>query len=183
MFLDNIQVSGEYDRIHTDEIPSILYSISEVFITNIKSNCILKVDFYHEDMSSIPRILSGTLIQPIYLIKSPKFINKKDTLDKELEFSQVQGCIKLETLTESKQYDSSYVFSNKVITLIKEKGDILYTTTNEKGEYIFNDIPLGKYTLLFPVLSEHNYTSASVHALNIKNKDKYIVDASIESIN
>ena len=183
VFLDNIQVNGDYDRVHTDEVPSILYSISEVFITNIKSDCVLKADFYHEDISNTPRILSGTLIQPIYLTKNSNVINKKYELNKKLETSQVQGCIKLENPKNSKKINNLYIFNNKIITLINDKGDTLYTTTNELGEYVFNDVPLGKYTLLFPVLSDYNYTSASVHSLNIKSKDKYIVNASTEFIN
>ena len=186
VFLDNVQVSGNYERILTDEVPSILYSISEILITNIQSNCILKVDFYHEDASDIPRLLSGTLIQPIYLSKDLNTINKtdkKDTLDKELELSQVKGRIELENLSNPKNNDNAYVFNNKVITLINEEGNTIYTTPIENGEYTFNDVPLGKYTLLFPVLSEYTYTSASVHTLNIKSKGKYIVNTITESIN
>lgn len=182
VFLDNVQINGTYNRIRTDEKPSILYSISEIFIEGIKSNCMMTVEFYHEDPSDIPRVLSGTLIQPIYLVKKDNNYIEKSNLDTQLELSTICGCIKLNSSSIIPKCDN-LIFNNRVVTLIYENGETVYRTINTKGEYSFLDIPVGKYTLLFPVLSEYTYISGGVHVLNIKDKGVYVINAIIEAVN
>lgn len=179
VFLDNVQVNGTYDRIYTDEKPSILYSISEIIITGIKSNCILTMEFYHEESHSFPRILSGTLIQPINLISKNNDFLEINKLTAELELSNIHGCIKLNSSSTKPKY-SNLFFYNKVVTLIYESGKTVYTSINEQGEYKFDNIPIGKYTLLFPVLSEYTYIEGSVYILNIKNKEEYVINTLTE---
>lgn len=184
VFFDNVQVSGNYDSVYTDNRPSILYSISEVVIENIKSNCVLKMDFYHEDPSSTPRILSGTLIQPIYIVdleaKEDVIDNKlvnSDTNSENKNLSIIRGSIKVADHFEN-TYDldkSNVDLSNKTITLINENGTKLYINTNKDGEYRFSHVKEGKYILLLPVLCEYIYTSPSVYILNIKSKEEYII--------
>lgn len=176
--LDNIQVSGKYDAIHTDERPSILYSISEVIIRNIQSNCLLKVDFYYENSTDVSQILSGTIIQPIYLNRNSIYSSNENI---DIETSQIQGILKYADEKLNTKHIKSH-FSNKTITLINEYGEKIYSLTNDLGEYTFNKINKGKYTLLFPVLSEHIYTTDSIYVLNIKTKGKYIINALTEVI-
>ena len=175
VFLDNIQVNGDYDSIHTNERPSILYSISEIVINNIKSNCILKADFYKEDTTNFPKTLSGTLIQPIYL--KPKEAQSNNT-DIDFNLSKVFGYIKSEDKLEDSQSNKISPFKNKTVTLINEYGDRVYSYIDINGKYSFNNIQKGKYTILFPVLSDYTYTSPSVVLLNIDEKGSFIVNSS-----
>lgn len=69
VLFDNIQVTGKYNNIKTNKRPSLLYSISEILIKNICSDCLIKAEFYHEVLFSKSGTLSGILIQPI-LIKN-----------------------------------------------------------------------------------------------------------------
>lgn len=187
VFFDNVQVSGVYDSVYTDDRPSILYSISEVVIKNITSNCILKMDFYHEDPSTTPRILSGTLIQPIYVVDSESRKDEPDGckyISETNKFSTIRGAIKIDKQIED-IYDSNkntINLSNRTITLIKENGNKVYINTNDKGEYCFSNIKEGKYILLLPVLSEYNYISPSVYILNVKAREEYIISGSVISI-
>lgn len=179
VFLDNIQVNGKYDSIHTNERPSMLYSISEIVINNIKSNCILKADFYKEDTTSFPRILSGTLIQPIYLKSKEAQVNSSNS---DFSLSNIFGYIKPEEKLADLKQNESYSFRDKVVTLINEYGDIVYSSIDINGKYLFNNIQAGKYTILFPVLSDYVYTSPSVVVLNIEEKGSFIINSSIEYI-
>ncbi|MGL5712551.1 MAG: leucine-rich repeat domain-containing protein [Paraclostridium sp.] len=181
VFFDNVQVSGKYDSVYTDDRPSILYSISEIVVRNIKSNCVLKMDFYHEDPSIIPRILSGTLVQPIFIndinIQEPYTSN----LEKDSSLSTIKGALKIEDLNTHADYTkhNNSIVTNKTITLINELGTKLYIYTDNHGKYCFSNIKEGKYILLFPVLAEYTYTSPSIYVLNIKNKEEYIVNGLI----
>lgn len=184
VFFDNIQVSGNYDSIYTDERPSILYSVSEIVIKNIKSNCILKMDFYHEDPSTTPRILSGTLIQPIYILDQEAQVGEHEGSNRIFEnneLSTIKGNIKID-----KQFENIYDYnesnlnlSNKTITLINEDGNKIYVNTNDDGEYCFTNVKAGKYILLLPVLVEYSYTSPSVYILTVKNTEEYIISGSV----
>ncbi|MCU9816532.1 MSCRAMM family adhesin SdrC [Paraclostridium sp. AKS73] len=157
----------------------MLYSISEIVINNIKSNCILKADFYKEDTTSFPRILSGTLIQPIYLKSKESQVNSSNP---DFSLSKVFGYIKPEEkLANLKSYEA-YPFRDKVVTLINEYGDIFYSPIDINGKYLFNNIQTGKYTILFPVLSDYMYTSPSVVVLNIEENGSFIINSSIEHI-
>lgn len=176
VFLDNIQVSGEYDSIYTNERPSMLYSISEIVINNLKSNCILKSDFYKEDTANVTRILSGTLIQPIYL-KLKYYQN--DISNAKFNLSKVYGSINSE---EELINTKTSPFKNKIVTLINEYGDKVYSTIDINGEYSFDNVQAGKYTILFPVLSDYIYTSPSVFVLNINNKGNFIINSSVKHI-
>lgn len=179
VFLDNIQISGKYDRVSTDEKPSFLYSISEVIINNIESDCIVTMDFYHEESS---KVFSGTIIQPIYLKKNINEDKKDQNKDfnKDLNFSCIYGSISLsDGLNNNICKDK---FENKIITLIYENGKTIYTSTNKSGKYKFDSVPMGKYTLLFPVLTDYVYITDSIHVLNIKNKDKYCINSVVEVI-
>ena len=69
VLFDNIQITGNYDYIKTDKRPSLLYSISEILVKNICSDCLIKAAFYHEVSFLKSGTLSGILIQPI-LIKN-----------------------------------------------------------------------------------------------------------------
>lgn len=71
VLLDNIQVSGSYEDVKTNKRPSLLYSISEVLIKNIYSDCLIKAEFYHEVPFFKSGTLSGFLIKPLS-IKSKK---------------------------------------------------------------------------------------------------------------
>ncbi|MDO7205869.1 hypothetical protein Q5M85_19005 [Paraclostridium bifermentans] len=148
----------------------MLYSISEIVINNIKSNCILKADFYKEDTTSFPRILSGTLIQPIYLKSKEAQVNSSNP---DFSLSKIFGYIKPEEkLVDLKQSESSFL-EIKVVTLINEYGDIVYSSIDINGKYLFNNIQTGKYTILFPVLSDYVYTSPSVVVFKYRRKGKF----------
>lgn len=175
VFLDNIQVSGEYDSMYTNERPYMLYSISEVVINNLKSNCILKSDFYKEDTTNVTRILSGTLIQPICL--KLKY-SQEDTSNTDFNTSKVYGCIKSEEELINLKGNEISPFIDKIVTLINEYGNKVYSTVDINGEYSFDNVQVGKYTILFPVLSDYIYTSPSVFVLNINNKGSFIINSS-----
>lgn len=180
VFLDNIQISGEYDSMCTNERPSMLYSISEIVINNIKSICILKADFYKEDTTSVPRILSGTLIQPIYLRSKEPQVN---IIDSEFNLSKIFGYIKSEKGSINLKEDEVSPFRDKIVTLINEYGDTVYSTIDINGEYSFDNVQIGKYTILFPVSSDYIYTSPSVFVLNINNNGSFVVNSSTKHIN
>ncbi len=182
ILLDNIQVSGKYDTIQTDERPSILYSISEVIIRNIQSDCLLKADFYYENSLNTSQILSGTIIQPIYLNKNSNYVSNHFYEDTFFKTSQIQGVLKYADEKFNINNTKSN-FSNKTITLINEYGEKLYSLTDDFGEYSFDKVDKGKYTLLFPVLSEHIYTTSSIYLLNIDTIGKYIINALTKSTN
>lgn len=187
VFFDNVQVSGNYDSVYTDDRLSILYSVSEVVIKNIKSNCILKMDFYHEDPSINPRILSGNLIQPIYVVSEAKeneSVTSNNSCESNTYLSTIKGSIKIELLSENK-YNSdidNMSISNKTITLINEIGHKIYINTDNNGEYCFSNIKEGKYILLFPVLSEYSYISPSIYILNVKDKEEYRISGLVTPI-
>ncbi|MEG1310934.1 MAG: hypothetical protein RR942_16285 [Romboutsia sp.] len=68
VLFDNIQVTGKYDSVKTNKRPSLLYSISEIIIKNITSDCLIKAEFYHEVPFLKSGTFSGLLIQPISVI-------------------------------------------------------------------------------------------------------------------
>ena len=179
VFLDNIQVTGKYDSIYTDSRPSMLYSISEVVVNDIKSNCILKADFYKEDLINFSKVLSGKLIQPIYLNQREAKIDKST----EVDFSKICGYLKTEDDIDNLESNKQSPFKGKTITLINEFGEKLHSKIDKNGKYVFKDIQKGKYTILFPVLSDYVYTSPSVIVLNIDEKGSFIVNSSTKYIN
>ena len=72
VLFDNIQVSGTYDDIKTNKRPSLLYSISEILIKNISSDCLIKAEFYHEVPFFKSGTLSGLLIKPLSIKNKKK---------------------------------------------------------------------------------------------------------------
>ena len=172
VFFDNVQVSGNYENVYTDTRPSILYSISEVVIENIKSRCILKMDFYYEDPKKAPRVLSGTLIQPICVINEESREEKLEEYDNiyNENLSTIKGTLKIKGGLVSN-------LSSKLITIIREDGSKKYINITENGDYCINGIAEGNYIVLFPVLYKYIYTSPSVYILNIDSRGEYIIDA------
>lgn len=165
IFCDDIQVTGEYDDLITDESDFFLYSVSETTLKNIRSSCIIKSYFYHELLFSKAIILSGVLVQPIIMI--PRKHNLCiEQLDSDLY--SISGKLLL---------NPKEVLKDKVITIINSKGEKIYSTTNELGVFNFKSLKIDTYTLLFPFLNDYNYVTPSLYVINLKDNKSINIDA------
>ena len=154
----NIQVTGDYDELQTNERPSILYSISKIRLKNIRSDCIIKADFYHEVPFSKSGLLSGVLIQPVTMKNTNSFFNFEEN---DSILYSIYGKIIL---------NNNDTLKGKIITLIDSNGNKYCSITDNNGAYKFHSLKEDRYTLLFPFLSEYNYTTPSLYVINLKNE-------------
>ena len=164
---DNVQVTGDYEEFYTDKRPSFLYSISEVKIRNICSNCVIKADFYHEVLFSKSVVLSGVLIQPLILNSTPSSFNLEC---EETNLYSISGKI---------CFDNNDNIKNKIVTIIDSEGNKYYSTTDLQGRYRFNNLKEDRYTLLFPFLNDYEYLTPSLYVINLKEKKSINIDAFI----
>lgn len=168
IFCDNIQITGEYKSILTDERPSLLYSISKIIIKNILSDCIVKVDFYHEVPFFKSGILSGTLIQPIIVELTNSRFNTS-ILKKNKKLGSIYGKLILESeISDKINLKEDNFINNKVITIIDPEGNKSHSITNKNGEFEFINLTEGRYTLLFPFINGYKYVSPSLYICNIE---------------
>lgn len=168
---DNIQITGDYDSIETDERISLYYSISKVFIKNIISDCLIKADFYHEVSFSKYGILSGVIVQPL-IVKLTSVDFSIDKLKRNKSSSILYGKISLKyTDYELSDINNILVTKNKIVTLISSSGDKITCLTNGDGEYQFQNMKIGRYTLLFPFINNYKYVTPSLYLFNIKEDD------------
>ncbi|RDY22952.1 hypothetical protein CHF27_010630 [Romboutsia maritimum] len=176
VYYDNIQVTGKYEEIETDERPSMLYSISKIIVKNICSNCLIKADFYHEIPFLKSGILSGILVQPIIM----KLTNTSFTIE-NLKKDKVTGsiCGKLNLESSKNSLFKINCLKNKIITIIDSNGTKFSTLTNSNGEYKFSNLKQGRYTLLFPFLIGYQYKTQSLYIVNLKEGDNLNLDATI----
>lgn len=165
----NIQVTGDYEELQTDERPSILYSISKIILKNICSNCIIKADFYHEVPFFKSGLLSGVLIQPLIV----KISNSSFNFDKDSS--------NLYSICGKVMLNNTDILSNKIITLIDSNGNKYHSVTDKDGTYKFHSLKEDRYTLLFPFLSEYDYITPSLYVINLKDKKKINIDAFVSS--
>ena len=171
---DNIQISGEYSYLETNQRTSFHYSISEANIMNITSDCMIKADFYHEVTFSKCGILSGVVIQPLMVRSYDRGFNIDTLINSN---SILYGNITLQSTNKSNKGMNNTPLKDKTILLINANGDKIKTTTKEFGEFEFENIPVGQYTLLFPFISGYKYTSQSLYLINIKEDDCIEVNA------
>lgn len=168
IFCDNVQVTGNYSSIETEERPSVLYSISKILVRNIYSDCVIKAEFYHEVPFFKSGILSGILIQPIF-IKLSNLAFDISKLKKEKVLGEIYGKLSLKNIKSKNRKDDNYNFlNNKVITIINSKGEKLSCLTNEFGEYKFTDLEYGRYTIFFPFINDYTYTTPSLYICNLR---------------
>lgn len=168
IYCDNVQVTGTYKEIQTDERPSFLYSISKMLIKNICSDCIIKAEFYHEVPYSKSGILSGILIQPI-LVRLANMTFDLSKLKKDKLPGKIYGKLELSDKDNSNMRSfKPNVLKNKYITIINSKGQKLSCITNNKGEYKFNNLDDGRYTILFPFINDYEYMTPSLYVCNLK---------------
>lgn len=172
VYCDNIQITGEYESIDIDEKPSILYSISKVTINKVLSDCIIKADFYHEVLFSKSGIFSGIIIQPI-LTKSTNDKSDIDNLKKHKDTGIIYGSLRL-----SNNFIENMI-ENRTITLIDSKGETLYTKTGSKGEYEFENLKSGTYTLLYPFIEGYKYLSPSLYRFNLRRDECLEINSTI----
>lgn len=178
MLLDNIQVTGEYISIKTDERSTLPFSISKVDIKNIVSDCIIKADFYHEVPFSKSGTLSGIIIQPLLVkLTEPQFCI--ENLKRPSVSSLLYGKLSLQSYENINDIYSINLCKNKTITLISSEGEKIYCVTNSKGEFEFQNIKKGRYTLLFPFINGYKYLNPSLYILNIKEDECIEVNSSI----
>lgn len=169
VLFDNIQISGDYSYLETNKRNSFHYSISEANIINITSDCIIKADFYNEVIFSKCGVLSGVVIQPLIV----KTFERGFSMDVLLNSNSIlYGSITL----QNKNINNS-ILNNKTVLLINPNGDKIKSTTNLDGEFEFNNIPIGKYTLLFPFISGYKYTSQSLYLINVREDDCIEINA------
>lgn len=166
---DNVQVIGDYDDVETNERPSLLYSISKILIKNIRSNCLITADFYHEVPFFKSGLLSGVLFQPLILKVSNPYFN----LDK--------ANANLYSITGKLILNNSDVLKNKIVTIIDSMGNKYYSKTNSNGIYTFNSLREDRYTLLFPFLSEYDYITPSLYVINLKEEKIINIDGFVSS--
>ncbi|MEF9990614.1 MAG: hypothetical protein RRZ84_03755 [Romboutsia sp.] len=166
---DNIQVTGKYNSIETDERPSILYSISKLLIKNICSDCIIKAEFYHEVPFLKSGILSGTLIQPI-IVKLSNLSFDINKLKKEKLHGKIYGKLSLEDKNISDNFSYNFI-KNRVVTIIDSSGKKISCLTNSNGEYTFSNVEEGRYTLLFPFVNDFEYKTPSLYVCNLTEGD------------
>lgn len=176
VYFDNIQVSGKYDSLETNERASLYYSISKATINNITSDCTIKADFYHEVPFFKSGIFSGIIVQPL-IVKSTPADFSVDKL-KRNKSSLLYGKISIQnTLDIDFTISNSQAIQNKTITLISPNGDKINSITNNKGEFEFQNIEIGRYTLLFPFINGYKYITSSLYLFNIKEEDCIEVNA------
>lgn len=177
VFLDNLQISGKYNSIKTNKRPSILYSISKLFIKSIYSDCIIKADFYHEVPFLKSGILSGILLQPIKIkhthdsleiFKNSKN-NSKGIIFGKLEIHDFNG----------NKINNEIDLKSKVITAINSNGDKISCFTNSNGEYKFCDLKKERYTVLFPFLNKYKYITPSLHVCNLNESESIEINSII----
>lgn len=178
---DNIQVTGEYLSIHTDERTSLEYSISNATIINISSDCILKADFYHNVPFGKSGTLSGVIIQPIMVRLTQSQFDIND-LKRLRQTGLIYGNLHLEHNTEYKHININ-VLKNKTITIINSDGDKIYSFTNSKGEFEFQNLKIGRYTLLYPFIVGYKYLKPSLYILNLKEDDCIEINSIISPTN
>ena len=165
----NIQVTGDYDELQTNERPSLLYSISKINLKNIRSNCIIKADFYHEVPFFKSGLLSGVFIQPLIM----KVSNSSSIFDEnDSNLYSIYGKIIL---------NDNNVLIGKTITLIDSSGNKYYSITDKNGAYKFYSLNEGRYTLLFPFLNGYNYITPSLYVINLKDKKTINIDSFVSS--
>lgn len=177
VYYSNIQVTGKYNKVETDERPSLLYSISKMLIKNIYSDCIIKAEFYHEVPFLKSGILSGILIQPI-MVKLSNLSFGLNKLRKDKLPCKISGKLSVNLdIDADKESYRYHLLKNKVITIIDSKGNKLSSLTNANGEYGFNDLENGRYTILFPFIMDYEYITPSLYMCNVKEGDSIIVDS------
>lgn len=178
---DNIQVTGNFNSIETDERPFFLYSVSKVLIKNIYSDCIIKAEFFHEVPYLNGGILSGILIQPIF-VKLANITFNLSKLKKEKSLSEIYG--KIEFYNKENINLNSYnsnIVKNKTITIINTNGDKLSCLTNSKGEYKFKNLEDGRYTILFPFVNDYKYISPSLFVCNIREGESKEINSVLDN--
>ncbi|MGL5311666.1 MAG: leucine-rich repeat domain-containing protein [Peptostreptococcaceae bacterium] len=173
---DNIQVTGDYDSIETDERVSLYYSISKAFIKNITSDCLIKADFYHEVSFSKSGILSGVIIQPL-IVKLTSSDFSIDKLKRNKSSAILYGKISLKYTNDT--LSNILAIKSKTITLISSNGEKITCLTNANGEYQFQNMNMGRYTLLFPFINDYKYLTPSLYLFNIKEDDCIEVNVSL----
>lgn len=165
IFCDNVQVTGNYSDLDTDERPSLLYSISKITIRNICSNCLIKADFYHEVPFFKSGLLSGVLLQPLLL----KSCNPSFNLEKiDTNLYSISGKLVL---------NECDTLRDRVVTIIDSSENKYYSTTDENGIYSFSNLKEDRYTLLFPFLNDYDYVTPSLYVINLKEKKCINIDA------
>ena len=165
IFCDNVQVTGSYTDLKTDERPSLLYSISKITIKNICSDCLIKADFYHEVPFFKSGLLSGVILQPLLLKSFNTYLNLEKN---ETNVYSISGKLVLN------EYD---ILKDRVITIIDSSGNKYYSITDERGIYNFSNLNEDRYTLLFPFLNDYNYVTPSLYVINLKEKKCINIDA------
>ena len=73
------------------------------------------------------------------------------------------------------------ILSDKTITLIDSNGNKCHSVSDKDGTYKFHSLKEDRYTLLFPFLSEYNYTTPSLYVINLKDEKKINIDAFVSS--
>lgn len=169
VFYDNIQVTGKYSDIDTDERPSFLYSISKVIIKNIFSDCLIRADFFHDVPFFKSGILSGVIIQPIILMLNNSYFN---TYKSQSNLYSITGRLVL---------NECDILNNKIVTIIDSEGNKHRTSTNLDGIYTFRGLKEDRYTLLFPFLSDYDYVTPSLYVINLKYERSLSIDAFLSS--
>lgn len=166
---DNVQVTGEYSSVETNERSSMSYSISKATIKKISSDCIIKADFYHEVPFSKSGTISGVIIQPL-IVKLTNTQFNVENLKRSKQTSLIYGNIYLQDSNERKNATSK-VLKNRTITLIDCSGEKIYSFTNSSGEFEFLNLKPGRYTLLFPFVNGYKFLKPSLCILNVKEDD------------
>ncbi|MGL6105301.1 hypothetical protein [Romboutsia sp.] len=183
VYCDNIQVTGGYENIETNERPSMLYSTSKITIKKVNSDCIIKADFYHETLFLKSGIFSGIVIQQI-IVKSSKEQFNIEKLKIYKNTGIIYGSLKLqntnvEVFQSKKNNELNEVIANRTITLIDSKGETFYSRTNLKGEYEFENLSCGRYTLLYPFIIGYQYLTPSLYIINLKDEECVDINSSI----
>lgn len=179
IYCDNVQVTGTYKEIQTDERPSFLYSISKMLIRNICSDCIIKAEFYHEVPYSRSGILSGILIQPI-LVKLANMTFELSKLKKDKFPGKIYGKLELSDNSDSNMRSfKPNLLKNKYVTIINSNGQKLSCLTNTRGEYTFNNLDDGRYTILFPFINDYEYITPSLYICNLKEGELLEINSTL----
>lgn len=181
IYCDNVQVTGSYKALETDERPSFLYSISKMLIRNICSDCVIKAEFYHEVPYAKSGILSGILIQPI-LVKLANLTFDLSKLKKDKTPGKIYGRLELDSNSLIYKRSYSSIIKGKTVTLIDSKGQKISCLTNNNGEYKFNNLDEGRYTLLFPFINECEYSTPSLFICNLREGEFIEINSKLKSI-
>ena len=172
LYWGNIQVSGNYDCIKTDERPSIMYSLSEAKIKNITSNCIIKADFYYEAPYLKSGILSGVIVQPLILNKSVDGACSR--LIDEDALSYIYGKINIKN-----NFNATNIYKNKKVVLINSEGTKIISEIDNNGEYRFNNLKKDRYTILFPCIYDFIYSTKSLFVFDLDGKDNKEINTTL----